>query len=156
MSNKDNSDSWHKYKNLRNQQNYLIRKSYSKYIQELAQNCTTNPKRFWNLVSNSRKRPQTNSFHIQDKTVNDPVLIAEEFNSNFQKNISEATKSLCLQCSHDDCDSRLYYLQTSSVEAKKILAGLVGHKTSGPDNVSAMLKLLLKVWHTPCVRSLTQ
>ena len=62
--------------------------------------------------------------------MNDPVLIAEEFNSNFQKNISEATKSLCLQCSHDDCDSRLYYLQTNSVEVKNILAGLDGHKTS--------------------------
>ncbi|XP_072046304.1 uncharacterized protein [Amphiura filiformis] len=73
---------WNKYKSLRNQVKYALKRSYQDHWLNMV-NKNDNMKRFWSFVKSSRSQPENISFNIDNLPCTAPDLIAQRFNDLF-------------------------------------------------------------------------
>jgi hypothetical protein len=126
IRNKANHNLWAKYKKLRNEVKYRTRQSYCAFINDMATNCSNNPKQFWSFVSTQRRKSTITSFQTDNGVINDPVNIAQNFNLMFQSNFScDSNNIIDISCDHVNSGFRLSELNM--------------HKSCGPDDISPML-----------------
>ncbi len=87
--NPSKSNLWSKYKELRNDVKYLTIQSYCAYVNDLALNCSSNPKRFWSFVSSQRRKSTVTSFTTNLGSVSDAARIAQGFNDIFPRELHQ-------------------------------------------------------------------
>ena len=142
------------FRQLRNRIKNLITRKANLYINNLCENLTTNPKKFWTYLKNKTKKntlPQIlrNALGVEATSDLDKATM---FNDYFYSTFN-FEKDLPLPVIEWDQDPELSHLIITSPEVSDQLKGLNTSKAIGPDGIPSAV---LKECHTELADSLTE
>lgn len=133
----NSTESWTKYRRLRNDLRNLVHAKYNQYIKKLSDNMSSNPKRFWGLLkAKTRNRHIPDTIKHRDTCASTPVDKANAFNRCFYSNFSPTDDSENLPEVHAFVNPNLGIIELSVAEVHQILATLDPNKATGPDEIS--------------------
>jgi hypothetical protein len=137
-------EKWDKYKQCRNRLKTQVRREYLIYLRDIAADNTNHGTKFWSFVRASKAKKCATSFKDGDSTVTDPAVIANNFNTHFASNFSEAdteVESDTICTGHID-SLIVTGIMTNANEIFELINKLKSGKAPGPDGItSTMLKL---------------
>ncbi len=136
----DTAAAWTKFKKLRNKLKSLINKKYSAYINEVSNDASNNPKRFWGLVKNkskSRHIPETISYKGINET--NAKNKANLFNTFFFDNFTTEDIGDELPAVDSFLNPNLNQIVVSVAEVRLALESLDPSKATGPDEISCRI-----------------
>ena len=158
VKNKNNTNLWDKYKELRSLVNQLTRNSYNDYIHSLALDCKENPKRFWSFVNSKRKHQSNATFNYNNQTFSDPSAIANAFNQCFQSNFSPQQSSYCLpdleSCTAHLGINPLPNFHITQADVTKAVSQLNPSKPPGLDGISPKILKLAGISIVPILTNI--
>ena len=135
----DSLAGWSKFKKLRNKVKNLVSNKYTNYINDLAANLSTNPKRFWSFLrSKSRSKSTPNSLIHDGVEYSDSYVKANLFNKFFQS-VFTPTNNDPLPAIAEEVDDHLSTVRFDRSEVLKCLKGLNTSKAAGPDGLPTQI-----------------
>ena len=123
------------YKAIRNRLKNLVASKYREFINNIAENLTTQPKKCWSLLA-SRTKSRSTPGHLKDgtKEVSDPTLKASLFNRFFSSIFILWNKDQIPFCQQHE-DEHLRSVQLEEDDIRKALKNLDSTKAPGPDGI---------------------
>jgi hypothetical protein len=139
------------YKKFKNRLNHILKAAERKYYQDLIMTHKSDLKKNWSIIKNvinknkARNKPNI-QLKINDNIINDPYLIAEQFNSyfvnigsNLDKKKSKTNKSP-LDYINNNYTVNMYLNPTSADEISKIIDKLKDCACGWDDVPSSVIK----------------
>lgn len=136
--NKDSSTLWEKFRQLRKEVKYLIRSKHLSYLKDIADNCYSQPKRFWNYFNKLSKQSSIpNIVTLGDSSFSSADAKAEAFNKYFMSVFNDENDAP-LDDDISPClftDKFISSIELSNEDVLAALNKLDPSKTPGPDQI---------------------
>ena len=128
-------ESWKKYKNYKKLAQKSCRKSHDDYVQDLITTDNSN-KKFWSYVKSQRKENTgISDLNVNNKLIQNPKEKADLFNNQFSKVFSDPNEPSPPFTTTKVNPNTIHNIKVSEKGVLKLLQGVNENKATGPDDI---------------------